>query len=64
MTLFIVFDVSIRQLTLLNDTKQLIANACKTREIFLPDWSFKDEIEMNGLLHMTFGGEGWWQSVT
>jgi hypothetical protein len=29
LTLFIVFDVFIRQLTLLNDTKQLIANACK-----------------------------------
>ncbi len=45
LTLLIVFDVFIRQLTLLNDTKQLIENANK-REIFLTNGSFEDGIEI------------------
>jgi len=35
LTLFIFFDILIRQLSLLNDTKQLIANACEQENCVL-----------------------------
>jgi len=56
LTLFIVFYVFIRQFSLLNDTKQLLANEFKKREIFLTNGSFKDgiEMQMNGLLQLKY----------